>query len=154
MPSVSRGHMDSISLGESAINTEESTPSQVVPFLVATLVCDTGCTDPSTQKKSLIGIFDRIVIGSFPSSRQVSLYFKVTDAEGYYPIGIEYANSDDNEVLATGNGELTVPDRNAFRDMLVALPRLPIPKPGRYEFRIKMSGFFLGNAVLEVIQRS
>ena len=65
--------------------TQESRAlSQVVPVLVAALVCDVVVSDPSTGKKNLIGIFDRVNVGKFTTTRRMSLYVKVTDADGDY----------------------------------------------------------------------
>lgn len=128
-------------------------PSPVVPFLVAFLVCDAGSEDPDTGKKNLIGIFDRLWVATFPTQRPVTLYIKITDAEGHYPIDIEYVQVSSSRVLGKGEGELTISDRTVSQDLLVSLPPMPIPGPGRYEFRLKMAGYFLGNAFFDAGQR-
>ena len=133
------------------MSTGSQAPSGVIPFLVAALTCDTVSTDPSTGKKSLIGVFSHVISTQFPLTRHLSLYYKVTDAEGYYPIEIEFANADDNNVLGTATAAISISDRNGHWESVVDFPSLPVPKPGRYEFRIKMAGFFLGNATLDAI---
>ena len=82
----------------------------------------------------------------------MSLYIKLTDAEGYYPIEVEYVYVDDNTVLGKVEGELEVEDRTVSVDLVTHSPPLPIPHPGRYEFRIKASGMFLGNVFIDVSQ--
>ena len=79
---------------------EERPLSTVVPHLVAAIVCDVAVADPTTNKKSLIGVFDRLSVGRFPAKRPVSLYFKITDAEGNYDLDIRYVQSDTGKVLA------------------------------------------------------
>lgn len=37
--------------------------SPIIPVLVAMLVCDVAVADPSTGKKNLIGIFNRVNVG-------------------------------------------------------------------------------------------
>ena len=133
---------------------QHKTPSQILPFLVAALVCDVAAEDPNTGKKNLIGIFDHIWSGAFPTELRMSLYIKLTDAEGYYPIEVEYVYVDDNTVLGKVEGELEVEDRTVSVDLVTHSPTLPIPYPGRYEFRIKASGMFLGNAFIDVSQVS
>ena len=64
--------------------------SNVVPVLVAAIVCDVAVKDPSTGKVSLIGIFDRISVLNFPTKRPLSLYVKLTDAEGNYDFNVKY----------------------------------------------------------------
>lgn len=131
---------------------EQKIPSQITPFLVAALVCDVAAEDPNTGKKNLLGIFDHVWAGTFPTQRRMSLYIKLTDAEGYYPLEVEYVYVNDNTVLGKVEGEFEVEDRTVSGDFVMHSPPLPIPRPGRYEFRIKASGMFLGNAFIDVSQ--
>ena len=133
--------------------SEEKTPSNITPFLVAALLCDAAVADPTTGKKNLIGIFDRVNVTKFPTQRPITLYLKVTDAEGYYPIEIEYVYVNSGEVLGQVTGEMQARDRTISSDLYISLPPIPIPKAGRYEFRVKASNMFLGNAFMDVIQR-
>lgn len=132
---------------------EQKTPSQITPFLVAALVCDVAAEDPNTGKKNLIGIFDRVWAGSFPIERRMSLYIKLTDAEGYYPLEVEYVYVNDDTVLGKAfEGEFEVKDQTISVECVMHSLPLPIPHPGRYAFRIKASGMFLGNAFIDVVQ--
>lgn len=131
---------------------EQKTPSQITPFLVAALVCDVAVEDPNTGKQNLIGIFDYVGAGDFPAERRMSLYLKLTDAEGYYPLEVEYVYVNDNIVLDTIAVELEVEDRTVAVECVMHSPLLPMPYPGRYEFRIRASGMFLGNAFIDVGQ--
>ena len=131
---------------------EQKTPSQITPFLVAALVCDVASEDPNTGKKNLVGIFDHVRSEAFPIESRMSLYIKLTDAEGYYPLEVEYVYVNDNTVLAKVDTEIDVEDRTVSVDFIMHPPPLPIPHPGRYEFRIKASGMFLGNAFIDVVR--
>lgn len=128
-------------------------PSKIIPFLIATLICDVAVADPTTGKKTLVGIFDRIYVSKFPTQRPMSLYLKMTDAEGYYPIEIEYVYVNTGEVLVRVAGEMEARDRTLSSDIYIPLPPLPIPKDGRYEFRVKAGNMFLGNAFMDAVQR-
>jgi hypothetical protein len=125
----------------------------VVPLFVAALVCDVAVADPSTGKKSLIGIFDRMNGGKFPTQHPMTLYFKLTDAEGYYEIDVRYVEASSGKVLASATGELEVTDRLTSIDLYMSFPPLPIPSPGRYEFQIWANGMFLGTTVIDAVQR-
>ena len=133
--------------------SQERLPSKITPFLIAALICDVAVADPSTGKKNLIGIFDRIHVGKFPAQRAMSLYLKMTDAEGYYPIEIDYVFVNTGRVLGQVKGEMEARDRTISTDIYLPLPPLPIPEEGRYEFRVKASGMFLGNAFIDAVQR-
>lgn len=52
-----------------------------------------------------------------------------------------------------GERELTIADRTVSQDSLVSPPPMPVPEPGRYEFRLKMAGYFLGNAFFDAVPR-
>ena len=131
---------------------QEKTPSNIIPFLVAALVCDVAVADPSTGKKNLIGVFNLVGSVAFPTARPMSLYIKMTDGEGYYPIEVDYAFVDTGEILITATGEIEIEDRTDSTDLYIPFPPVPMPYPGRYEFRIKAGGKFLGNAFIDVVQ--
>ena len=133
---------------------EERPLSTVVPHLVAAIVCDVAVADPTTNKKSLIGVFDRLSVGKFPAKRPVSLYFKITDAEGNYDLDIRYVQSDTGKVLAKvqAQGGLKVKDRLSSVDFHFSLPPLPFPAAGRYEFQIWTNSSFLGSTSITAVQ--
>jgi hypothetical protein len=132
---------------------DKKTLSNVIPVLVAALVCDVAVADPSTGKKNLIGIFTRINVGRFPTQRQVSLYAKLTDAEGYYQTEIKYVQVNSGKLLAEAKGELRAKDKLGSPDIIIHFPPLPIPEEGRYEFQIWVNNIFLGSAFIDAISR-
>lgn len=127
--------------------------SQVVPLLVAAIVCDAAVRDPSTGKTSLIGIFNRINVGKFPTQRPMSLFIKVADAEGFYELQVRYLLADTGDMLAEAGGELKSNDRLGSIDMHISFPLLPIPQEGRYEFQVWANSMFLGQTSLDVVRR-
>lgn len=128
--------------------------SQVVPVLVAALVCDVGATEPHTKKKSLIGIFDRLSTASFPTKRAVSLYLKIADAEGHYELEIRFVHLNSGTMVAKAEGKLEQSDRLASADLLIPFPPLQIGEPGRYEFQVWANSTFLGSTTIDVVGRS
>ena len=129
-------------------------PSEIVPVLVAALVCDVAAIDPSTGKKNLIGIFDKVHVGKFPTQRPMTLYLKLTDAEGYYNFQVRYVQVSLGNVLAEAAGELNATDRLASADLYIPFPPLPIPEQGRYEFQVWANLVFLGATFIDAVQRS
>ncbi len=134
--------------------TQESIPqSRVVPVLVAALICDTAVADPHTNKKNLIGIFDRVTVGNFPSQRQVTLYIKITDAEGVYQMDFRYVQLSSGKVLAAVQGEMNASDRLKSSDFFIHFPPLPLPEPGRYEIQVWANQMYLGSTFMDASQR-
>ena len=127
--------------------------SQVVPVLIAALICDVAVPDPSTQKQNLIGIFDRINVGGFPARRPFSLYVKLADAEGHYDVSFRFVRSDTGEQLAEATGNLDATDRLASTDLSINFPPLSIPDAGRYEFQVWANDMFLGSTFINAVLR-
>jgi len=139
---------------EKEMTQGKKTLSNVVPVLVAALVCDVAVADPGTGKKNLIGIFDRINVGGkFPTKHSMSLYMKVTDAEGYYETEVRYVQVSSGKVLAQAKGELQSTDRLASADLYIQFPPLLIPEAGRYEFQVWANSIFLGATFIDAIPR-
>jgi hypothetical protein len=132
---------------------DEKTPSKVPPYLVAALICDVAVMDPSTRKQNLIGIFDQVHVLKFPAQRAMSVYMKVTDAVGYYPLRIDFVRGDSDELMARAEREINAKDRTKSLDLHINFPPLPIPSSGRYEFRIHANQMYLGSAFLDAVER-
>ena len=128
-------------------NTETLSP--VLPVVVAALVCDTHAVDPSTGKKSLIGIFDRVNAAKFPVSRPITLYYKLTDAEGRYEFKIRYSSPGGEDLLAEATGEFTSKSRLTAMELVVPFPKLPLPAAGRYEFQLWANGMYIGTTSID-----
>ncbi|MGD0779176.1 MAG: hypothetical protein ABR954_00095 [Dehalococcoidales bacterium] len=126
--------------------------SNIVPVLIAAIVCDVAVTDPSTGKNNLIGVFDRVHVGTFPTSRQVSLYMRITDAEGYYRTEVRYVQVGSGKVIAKADAELQSKDKLQSMNVIIHFPPLPIPQEGRYEFQIWANDIFLGSTYIDTIK--
>ena len=128
---------------------------KVTPVLVAALVSDSSSTDPTSGKKALIGIFDHISVGKFPTSRPLSLYFKITDAEGDYDLDVRFIQVATGERLAgvESNTPITIKNRLNSFDMVFPLPEVPFPAAGRYEFQIWLNNMFVGSTSIQTTLR-
>ena len=133
---------------------ETQVPSQLIPVLIAVLACDVAAADPSSGKKNLIGIFDRIFVGKFPTTRPMSVYIKMADAEGFYKIEVRYVQVNTGKVLANAQGSLQVKDRLQSSDLFLPFPPLSIPEEGRYEFQVWANDVYLGGTVLDAVPRT
>lgn len=93
------------------------------PEVLAMILCDLVITDAETNKKSLIGLFDRIETTVLPCIvPDLHVYLSLTDGHGRLPIVLTCVLSESPEVLF--RGEVVV----EFQDPLqvVELPfRLP-----------------------------
>lgn len=122
---------------------------KAVPVLVAALLCDSAVADPTTGKKNLIGIFDKIWAGSFPTGRPLSFYGKMTDAEGSYSLKVQIVHADKNKRIGKVSGEVGVANRLDAFDFVISFPPVLFEDPGRYEFQVFMNDVYVGRAVLD-----
>jgi hypothetical protein len=114
-----------------------SAPAGPHPSLNAMLLCDHTIREQGTGKVSLIGIFESITSGRFPVvHRALSVYAKLTDAEGEYAIRLELVRLDDNHVVAQGTLRASFADRMTPGELIFALENLGLERAGRYEFRL------------------
>ncbi len=118
------------------------------------LVCDVAVADPGTGKKNLIGIFDRINVGRFPTQYPMSVYLKLADAEGSYRLKVRYVQRDSGDILAEVEGDLQVANRLQSCDLVVSFPPLEVPSEGRYEFQIWSNDIFLGGTFIDAVPRT
>lgn len=125
--------------------------SNVIPVLNAALICDVGVADPASGKRSLIGIFDRLWASEFPTQRPVTLYWKITDAQGRYRLKVRILQAEGDQVMGEGTGEAEITDRNASSEFLMDLPAVLFPAPGRYLFEIFMNDVRLGSAFMDAV---
>jgi len=114
-----------------------SAPAGPHPSLNAMLLCDHTIREQGTGKVSLIGIFESIASGRFPVvHRALSVYAKLTDAEGEYAIRLELVRLDDTHVVAQGTLRASFADRMTPGELIFALENLGLERAGRYEFRL------------------
>lgn len=130
---------------------EERPLGKVVPVLVAVLVCDTAVAEPATGKKSLIGIFDRVIARTFPSQRPMSVYVKLTDAEGSYKIQLRYVQTGSGQELARAETPAESASRLGSLEFVFSTPPLLIPAEGRYEFQVFANDIYLGSTFVDAV---
>ena len=136
-----------------AMNTpgSERTQEKPRPDAKAILLCDQTITDVNIGKPSLIGIFDNIDTSQFPCAVSISIFLKMTDAQGEYTFRFELIRNNDGQAIAGGQlpGPVVVGDRlaefNLVWDMYVQFT-----EPGRYEFQIYEDGRLVAHKAFTV----
>lgn len=121
-----------------------------VPTLLALLICDTVIQDVQTTKKSLIGIFTVLNSWTFPAPMNVSVFARLTDAEGRYKFRVDVVDLSDGKTLASLPTEaLQAPNQLVFIEMVMQIQGLVIPSPGKYEFQVWGNDVYLGRTIME-----
>ncbi len=128
-----------------ATERESTEPlSQVRPLLTGPVLCDLAARDPSSGKWNLIGVFNQLGAARFPTQRPLSVYLKLSDAQGNYRLEIRFVQVSTGSQLAVASSNLQIKDRLASQDIAVSFPRIPIPTAGKYEFQVWANGMHLG----------
>jgi len=66
----------------------------------------------------------------------VTVYVRLTDAEGHYRFKLKYVQTATGQALAEIEGEAEIKDRLGVADFYVTTPPLAFPTPGRYEIQV------------------
>lgn len=122
-----------------------------IPTLLAFLVCETVIHDAETQKKTLVGIFDRVLSPTAPVQiGALGLYAKLVEGSGKYTFRIRMVNlKDESQVMDMSTpANWTVPE--APLEFGVNIRGLPIQAFGTYEFQLYANEVYLGRAVFNV----
>ena len=129
----------------------ERTPEKPRPDAKAMLLCDQTITDAHTGKPSLIGIFDRIGTNQFPCAVPISIFLKMTDAQGEYTFRFELIRNNDGQAIAGGQlpGPVVVGDRLAEFNLVWNMD-VQFTEPGQYEFQIYEDGRLVAHKAFAV----
>jgi hypothetical protein len=123
----------------------------LIPTLLAFLTCESVIHDAETQKKTLVGIFDRIMSSTVPLQvAGLGLYAKLVEGSGKYTLRIRMVNlKDEAQVL-----DVSVPANwsvaEAPLEFGVNFRGIGIPAFGTYEFQLYANDNYLGRTVFKV----
>ena len=122
------------------------------PVLLAILVCDTVIEDRRTNKKSLIGLFDRITAAGLPVEHpSLHLFVSLTNGHGVAEGMVRVVHSETEEVLTELSGPIEFPDPMTVVEMDFGLHELVFPREGEYRFQLFCNGVLLGERRFVVV---
>lgn len=117
------------------------------------LIADSAIKEERTGKISLIGIFEQIRAPEFPVLHAtLSVYVKMTDAQGAYNIVLELVRLDDAVRIGEARGVLHARDRMAASELVFRLQNLVFEVEGLYEFRLFSDGRWPGGKTFRVVR--
>jgi hypothetical protein len=132
--------------------SQSTHPPAPHPSLNAMLACDRAIRDPQTRKVTLVGIFDRIGFPRLPADyvTGMSIYARLTDAQGRYRLRLELVRLDDYQTIGRGEMDATIEDRLRTTEVTLHLKAVRFETTGTYEFRLFANDRFLGGLTLIV----
>jgi hypothetical protein len=136
------------------IVTESELPEFELPFVVAMLTCDTAITEARTNKKTLVGVFDKIMVQEVPTIfRPFWLYAKLADLRGAHRLRIEIVHLGSEKKIIGVEAETRSPNGSTDTfEFAMPVPPMPIPLTGTYEIQLFSDNIFIGRTVVTVIK--
>jgi hypothetical protein len=107
------------------------------PEVLAMILCDLVITDVETNKKSLIGLFDRIETAVLPCVvHELHVYLSLTDGHGRLPMVLTCTTSESPEVLFCGQVVVEFRDPLQVVELHFVFPNARFPQAGEYRFQL------------------
>lgn len=129
---------------------EES--AAAVPTLVSLLICDQVIDDRLTRKKSVIGLFNTVIVPGVPATiNRLVVLASVTEIVARTPLELRLVRDADNAVLFRSAGHVEAPSPLATVDLVFQMQGVRIPEPGQYAFELLSSGQILGRRRFQLV---
>ncbi|MBI4353128.1 MAG: hypothetical protein HY593_04285 [Candidatus Omnitrophica bacterium] len=126
---------------------------QVKPILKAMLLCDATIVEEGSHKRTLIGIFDRIKAGQFPTVHPaMSVYVQFREIEGVFDFMLElYDLTEERTLNQAAIRQFQVQDRSRDCELVFNLLSVKFEHAGEYEFRIYVNEAVFGQKAFRVV---
>lgn len=123
--------------------------SAPIPSVVAMLICDQIITEQLTNKKSLIGVFDKFFSPNFPAMLpRLAVYVKIADAAGGYLFRLRIVKLKDESPLAEVRLDAHISDTDPYTELALNMSFL-VPEQGRYEFQLYAGENYLHRVTMQ-----
>ena len=113
------------------------------------MICDQIITKQVTNKKSLIGVFDKLFSPNFPAMLpRLAVYVKLADAAGGYLFRLRIVKLKDESPLAEVRLDAQIPDTEQYSELALNMPLL-VPEQGKYEFQLYAGENYLHRVTMQ-----
>ena len=110
-----------------------------MPRCVAIVICNDVIEDKRSSNKTLVGLFNQIMVQHLPTKHQrFFLFLCLAEFAGRAELTIGI-NSPSRELLRL-SGAINSTDYNATADLVVELQGLPLEEPGRHRIDVQVDG--------------
>jgi hypothetical protein len=121
--------------------------------LLAFLVADHVYCDQGSNKYIIAGTFHQLNISAFPAvfHKTIGVFIKLANFVGSAGVEIAFEDRSTGEVLLRTRAlEIAFEDRDRPVELALEVPPLPLPRPGRYAFKLLVNGNVIGTAAIDV----
>lgn len=119
----------------------------VKPILGALVLSDHIYIDGASGKKVIAGTFNHLTAREFPTQFSTTkfAFISLTDVHGTVPLVLRYVDLKTNAtLLELADIEVASDDPLATVEVVVEVPRLPMPHEGAYAFEVHAGNELLG----------
>lgn len=118
------------------------------PVVLSLIICDSSHVEPTTRKRSLLGLFNGIGASQYPVVHPtMHIAAEFTNGHGTTPITLKIvrvtADSLEGDEIFGGSVELEFPDPRATVAFGLQVNGLAIPAPGEYRVVLESEGILL-----------
>ena len=123
-----------------------------IPSVLVFLLCDQVIQEMGTNKKSLIGLFDRAWAAQFPAAwGPFWIFAKMTDGEGEYKFRVEVVKPETEKIVGrVDTPAAQIADRLTGIDLALRIPVITFEEPGIYEFNLSSNDVWIARTALNV----
>jgi hypothetical protein len=101
-------------------------------------------TDNESNKKSLIGLFDRVESPAMPCLvNELHVYVCLTDGHGGLPVSIACIAADEGDELFRGHADVEFLNPLQVVELHFVFPHAQFPRAGEYRFQFFANGVLL-----------
>ncbi|MEX0701303.1 MAG: hypothetical protein WD069_04340 [Planctomycetales bacterium] len=126
-------------------NKECAAGANIVPFVLAMVVCDAVHHDRGTGKWFILGTFSVIKTVGFPAIHPpMWVYTALTDGRGKISLQLRLVDVDEeDDPLVEVNGEIPMDDPRTVREVVFPIPPIQFLAAGEYRFQLFADTEFL-----------
>lgn len=115
------------------------------PLVLSTVVCDAAWTDPSTGKRTLLGVFSHAASATFPIVLpQLTIYLALTAVRGRTLLQVRLVDeAEERPAVFVTEGVADAPDPLSVIETVWSAQQVALPEPGDYRLQIAAGGRLL-----------
>ncbi|MDX2115814.1 MAG: hypothetical protein SFZ24_09400 [Planctomycetota bacterium] len=122
---------------------------------VSLILCDEIYRDESTKKLLLVGLFNQLVVPSFPAIHaMMCVCFTLTDGEGKYDVRVKIEHETSGQAVLEAGAPLVIDEPLTLHDVVLKLRGVEFKEPGKHWLSVSVDGVPLSQRPFFVVGSS
>lgn len=125
------------------------------PMGLALLICDSVIQDKISNKRTLVGLFDRLFAGKFPCIHPaLAVFVSLTSARGQYPCEIRCRHGESGEIAFAAKGQVGFKDPRQVVELVFNFQGVRFTEAGEYWLEFLVDEIPVMMRRLQILQRA